>query len=376
MQHRIDTVKKNIKNRLINSKTIVISLMGLVLLMGFNNCAKVSSTAVTDISSSSSSSPLSSVAGENLVEKTTSSVISPNYGRVDIVLVVDDSKSMQQDSLNLASRLSGFVADLEASQIDWQMCLITTNLNLDKGNPMNWVGNPNNDKQIINKGIAGLASIFTNTVSSIQFGRSYSGDERGIAALYRNIEKMNEHNCYRKGAGLATIIISDEDERSFGGNSVIANGSSTFLPLEAIDQPDNLLTLAKSVLGSNDHLLKIVSNSIILRSGDSACSKIQNAQGSPAFPGTKYEELSIKTSGNIGSICTNDFTTTLKDIAGQIKKSLVSVALECPPVKGIVDVQFNPNPGIKYHIENQSLIIDSEVNLSTNIVVRYKCEKQ
>jgi hypothetical protein len=343
-------------------------IMGLILMTSFNNCAKVTATVAEQAST---------VVGQDnkdkvIVDKSTSSVVRPSDGRVDITLVIDDSGSMRTDSLNLASKLDGFVNELEASAIDWQMCLTTTNLVDENGRALNWTGNMGATPQILKKGTISLDTIFTNTISGLNFGGTNSGDERGIAAIYRHIEKKNQHNCYRQNAAVATIIISDEDVRSVGGNRDLSN--SQYKPLEAIDYPDNLLSYARDMLGSNAYPLRMVSNSVILKSGDAACQAIQNAQNNTVgFPGLKYEELSQKTNGKIGSICDPDYTAALKDFATQIKKSLVSVSLECAPINGQVSVVFTPNLPIQYHIENQSIIIDSEITQEVTVKADYKC---
>src|SRR5690606_3464453 len=63
-----------------------------------------------------------------------------------------------------------------------------------------------------------------------------SPDERGIYALNLAVER-NEKDFFRSGAHLAVIILSDEDERSFGGHGTQGQG----WPLEAKDLPETFV---------------------------------------------------------------------------------------------------------------------------------------
>lgn len=57
---------------------------------------------------------------------TTSHTVQSNQNKVDLLLIVDNSSSMNVDNLKLAERLNNFVTQLESSSIDWQMCLVVT----------------------------------------------------------------------------------------------------------------------------------------------------------------------------------------------------------------------------------------------------------
>jgi hypothetical protein len=358
------SLQNKTNRRFLSIQKLSVIIFGLFLLTQFNNCSKVSASAINE-----------NLASQGIVDngesKITTSIVKPDDGRVDIILVFDDSGSMRQDSLNLAAKLSGFVTELENSQIDWQMCVITTDLQGLNGNSINWVGNPDTiNRQILKKGVVDLDSIFTDTVTEI-FKVSGSGDERGIAALLRHLEKRNQNNCYREGAALSTIVISDEDERSVGGNQALNPGQ--YRPLEEIDYAKNYFDTAKLSLGSNGNSLRMIANSVVIKSGDAQCLSIQAGQpSSVGFYGLMYEALSNLTNGKIGDICAADYTATLKDFADQIKKSLISVSLDCIP-SGTPQVSFTPNPGIQYHLENQSLILDTVISQNISVQVNYQC---
>ena len=57
---------------------------------------------------------------------TSTEVVAYGNKQVDFLLVLDDSNSMFPELAKLAARMSTFVNSLDASNIDWQMCITTT----------------------------------------------------------------------------------------------------------------------------------------------------------------------------------------------------------------------------------------------------------
>jgi hypothetical protein len=67
-------------------------------------------------------------------------------------------------------------------------------------------------------GAADPYSIFTSTIAAIGAGWAGTDDERAIRAAWQHVDYAEYNNCYRPDASIAMIAISDEDERSIGGN--------------------------------------------------------------------------------------------------------------------------------------------------------------
>jgi len=138
---------------------------------------------------------------------------------------------MLPDLKKLAASLGNFVKDLDSSNIDWQMCMTTTSptsLNgvAKWGQSFTWVGavsDKGTSTTLLKKALANLDSIFINTVNSLKIGLPGSGDERGIKSAlqhfqYGSLNLVNNNGCYRNGAAISVIIVSNEDERSVGGD--------------------------------------------------------------------------------------------------------------------------------------------------------------
>jgi hypothetical protein len=307
----------------------------------------------------------------------TTYTVTSNQNKVDIVLIVDNSSSMTQDNLKLADRLTNFVSQLESSAIDWQMCLTVTTYVPNNGTnywgmSINWADYAGTQKWLLKKGTSNLPTIFKNTLlNNIATGSVNTNDERAIKAAYWHVGYKNYNNCYRSGAALAYIIISDEDERSIGGVEASKYYSDEFKALEQDDLPSSLVDKVKSTLGSD---VRFRANSIVVKSNDTTCLQTQDDQGTKAHYGTKYEDLSNITGGGIGSICDNDYTSNLNYFNDVINDSLESMPLECNPIDNNVSVTITPaNASVASSVQGQSLIFNPSVPAGSTIVAKYKC---
>jgi hypothetical protein len=325
---------------------------------------------------------------------TYSEVVPTNPNKVDILLVIDDSGSMKPDQLKLASKLSSFANLLESQSVpmDWQMCVTVTRAQLISnsyywGASVNWVGyspTPGTPQYVLKKGTSNLNNIFYQTINAIGAGVPGSGDERGIKAAYHHFYNgepgvSGTSGCYRSGSAVSVIVISDEDERSVGGDCSrikrnMNEDPATCFPLEAADMPANLLTQAKSTFGTN---VRFTFNSIVV--ADSACEKVQDEtldeQGlrSPSHMGYKYIETSNLTNGGIGSICADDFSTNLNLFKDKIVNSVSSLTLECAPVAGTLVVAIDGVTTTAYTLTGANLKFNSAVVEGKRVTMTYKC---
>lgn len=325
---------------------------------------------------------------------TYSQVVPANPNKVDILLVIDDSGSMKSDQLKLASKLSGFANLLESQSVpmDWQMCVTVTRSQLISGSyywgaSVNWQGYTpaaGTPQYVLKKGTSNLNNIFTQTINAIGAGVSGSGDERGIKAAYHHFYNgepgvSGTSGCYRSGAAVAVIVISDEDERSVGGDCTRIKTNMNEDPasckaLETTDQPSTLLSQAKSIFGTN---VRFTFNSIIV--ADATCEKTQDEtpdelnQRSPSHQGFKYKEISNLTNGGVGSICENDFSTNLNVFKDKILNSVSSLTLECAPISGSLTVAIDGVNTTAYTLTGANLKFNNAVVEGKRVTMTYKC---
>jgi len=253
---------------------------------------------------------------------TQTATVTPALNAVDVILVVDDSGSMKADQAKLASRMAGLLTDLDALNIDYQVCLTTTDISYYKGSPIKWKGP---ETYIMNKNTPNKNQVFINTIDSL--GAEWSSDEQGIKATYLMIKDFRASGCLRNDSTLTTILISDENERSVGGNA--SWSSAQYQPLTSENYPDTLINYVKTVFGAAK---KFIWNSIIVKPGDTVCEAQQDAQTSPSFFGTLYAELSNKTGGHVGSICDTDYANNLQYIKQRTVNSMPGLTMECTPI--------------------------------------------
>jgi hypothetical protein len=314
---------------------------------------------------------------------TTTKLVTTQDNQLDVQLVVDDSKSMLGDNQKLAMRLQGFVNDLKAAGFDWQMCVTVTRAQqltaadptLYWGASRYWSGLNGAKPWILTPAAPNTYQIFQDTINQIGAGWAGTDDERGIKAawwhLWNGDVRYNDASgCYRKDAGLATILISDEDERSVGGDQSQEYYAGEYKALEADDAPQAYINLVKEVFGPTK---RFAVNSIIVRPGDSACMAQQDTEGSKSHFGTKYNELALSSGGTVGSICDADYSNQLKYFKDQIVRVLGSLPLECAPINGQVTVTIDPAFTTTTRVEGMTLFFDPKVPAGSNIKAVYQC---
>ncbi len=304
-------------------------------------------------------------------------MVNASNNKVDLLMVFDDSNSMAPDNAKLAQKMQSFVSDLTNSGIDWQMCATVTRAQDVNGNgtlywgaSRNWVGYVGSPAWILKAGATDPYAIFTNTVSAIGAGWAGTDDERGIKAAWWSAEYAQYNSCYRNDASLSVIMISDEDERSVGGDANQVYYTGELKELETDDLPQSYVNKIKQKFGTDK---KFTFNSIIVKPGDTACMATQDADGSKSHYGYKYAELSQLTNGGTASICATDFSQGLYYFKDRIVNSLASIPLECTPV-GDINVTITPALGsVTTQLQNNSLTFNPAVPVGRTIKLEYKC---
>ncbi|WP_413586581.1 hypothetical protein [Bdellovibrio sp. HCB274] len=308
-----------------------------------------------------------------------SQVVGYGNKQVDFLIVFDDSNSMLPDLKKLAAGLGDFVGSLESSGIDWQMCMTTTRaMNSVWGFSADWVGyspTSGTPAYLLKKGTPNLTNIFENTVNTMAIGGSGSADERGLKATYNHFALAGSNGCYRSGAALSVIIVSNEDERSVGGDpsKVKANDAvGSLIPLEAEDMPENVVAMAKQKFGSD---VRFTFNSIIVKPGDKSCEAMQDAaSASPSHEGVYYEKLSVLTDGGVGSICDSSFANNLNTFRDKIVNSMTHMTLQCVPAAGTVQIKINGANFTKFTVAGQVLKFNSPLVEGTKIDLAFDCQ--
>ncbi|MCB9026456.1 MAG: VWA domain-containing protein [Bdellovibrionaceae bacterium] len=277
----------------------------------FNN---VATRSLNDNNHPNIDNPISEL---SLVHHTVKLSKQENIESIDILLIIDNSGSMETEHRNLSDRFSTLIDSIQ--NLDWRICITTTDYQNDDGRLYSF----SDGKKWINVGDPRAEEKFLQVISDISNQtQAGSGDERGIYAINRALQK-NE-GCFRNGANLSTIVLSDENE------------ASNLEDLVNLDFPE----VALNTLGQlyPEKLAKYTHHSLVIKSDDYDCldqqaQQLFNGKNVKAYFGTFYEELSEKTGGLVGSVCSQDYGSQLKLIGTIITaNTLGKVQLQCVPM--------------------------------------------
>lgn len=321
-------------------------------------------------------------------------------GKVDILIVNDNSASMSFEQARLAPRFQNFITELDNQKIDYRIAMTTTDVSGSKGGALiyfkegtpfitpnhsdrfslfnstiqrpetlscekfiaNWIRNNNGS----------LSSIESSAYSQAYAQNCPSGDERGIYAA-NLVVKNNPSSFIRGDAHLAVIFLSDEDERS---GLYTSNGYT----LDQMDQPSYLINNVKSSLGS-DKFSSLSVHAIVVK--DNACLAQQNNQTLDNYSpttglvkgsvGKAYLEFTNAGWGMAADICSSDYTSQLGQIRSKISDRIKDIVLNCSnPIDLIVTVSGSP---VGHYVEGKTLKFNQYLSPGTSVSLSYKCEK-
>jgi len=257
------------------------------------------------------------------VDATQIDVLQQVPGIVDILWIVDDSGSMQSKRDRLVGNFQRFLDKLEELQVDWQMGVTTTNM-ADGGKlRATMMG-----KTILKKGDTDAQMNFqeltTFPMSRARWEQGLRMGQFGVSSPNTDVGGPND-GLLRSKAALALIVVSDEDDSSFGN-------------------PDYYSRAFHASKGRGNEAL--VSYSAIVGTTPNGCVSPgdENLYGAEAQPAFRYSQVATKTGGVVGSICDLSFEATLVQIAEALNTLHRVFPLTLVPVAGTISVTVNGAP--------------------------------
>ena len=304
----------------------------------------------------------------NIVEITT------QLGRVDVLFVVDYSKSMEKELRSIGDQFTSFLDDIR--QTDYQIAIITTDVAADRGqflsfsNGRSFLSNPNKDKNVHQSNVGLFQEAITRPI------QESAGDERGIYALNLALDNSLHSSFFRPHSLLLIIIVSDEDERSYGGRAPTGHFDmhQRVKPLELYDYPE---TFFQKV--SHQHKFSIVAvHSIIVKPGDTRCERENGG-----IPGRIYQSASLPddkiisrygniNKGHVGSICSSNYSSQLGPIAYGLDQ-VPPVPLPCFPVANSVSLKINGEK-INIRVEGRKMIVEDKIPFGSRAKIDFRCQ--
>ncbi len=330
-------------------------------------------------------------------------------GLVDILIVDDNSASMSFEQTQLATRLSGFIQNLENQKADYRIAITTTDIS-SGNNPARAINQngalqdgrliafPNGayfltsasgtlaqkddwfKKTLQRKETLDCETFIRNNYGKSGYDSAYDancpyGDERGIYAANLTV-KNNPNSFIRPNAHLAIIILSDEDVRSqlYWYNQQ-SPGSYPGYDLESFDQPQTLLNNVLATYGGGKALSV---HSIITTT--QACKTIQDNQlvvnGTAVVSGSFgliYNQASQLTHGIVGDICASDYTSQLGQISTNILSRINSATLACNNPSDLT-VNIVGQPGVTYSVSDREVKFSEQLSPGTTVRLQYTCK--
>lgn len=214
--------------------------------------------------------------------------------KIDILWVVDNSGSMQDEQNSLAFNFESFINDFIQKDVDFKMAVTTTDTSW--GHKGELIGNLTDLTSVA--AASDINGFLNNFKETIKVGINGSGYEKGLLASKSFIN--NKNSWLREDAMLAIVYLSDEEDQSSGSVS---------------DYVTHLKTLK-----SNEGMIKLYS---IINTGESSLPYYETI-------GSRYMEASKETGGFHSNI-KNDFHETLQAMGTKIVTLLDSFPLSKTP---------------------------------------------
>jgi len=257
---------------------------------------------------------------------------------IDILWVVDDSCSMEEEQQTLASGFATFITAMEETGTDFHIGVTTTDI--DNARAGELIGSPpfltpDDDYR----------ALFPENA---MVGITGSDKEKGLqAAVYATSPALADVNggFIRESALLMVIAVTDEEDCSDHGALDGETAKACYRQPERLAPVDDFVTGLQNLKTSPD-MLQI--NGII---GNTGCDI--------AWPGYRYVEAAKQTAGVIGSICEDDWSHLLSSLgdnaSGLRSKFVLSHAAASGTLEVFVDdVQVDESPVSGWTYEPQT----------------------
>ncbi len=278
------------------------------------------SITATDIHGHSNSKSISWTV-VNKAKLLTQTVLIKDDRKVDVLIVIDNSGSMEYEQRSMGNRVKNMLSVLRG--LDYRIAVTTTDPGATRtSNGIKYYGDGDLIPISGQTGKLWIDSLMDESVAqqslsqTLQRPETGSGSEQAIRATYRFIERATTPSSssistfFREGANFATLVISDEDES--------ANTEK--------NDPEKLLQLIASKFSGQ----KAFSwHSIITKPGDLSC---KNTHG--ATYGERYKKITNLTGGILGSVCEADYATQVSGVATEIRNLIKNITLSCEPLSG------------------------------------------
>jgi hypothetical protein len=235
---------------------------------------------------------------------------------IDILLVVDNSGSMQPYQTQLGANFEAFISWFTEGNVDYQIAVTTT----DDGN------NPQVPNAARGRFVGPIITSDMDPVAAdnlfgteVNVGTSGTGVEVGLKTAYlaltdedRNGDQISEF--LRSDAELSIVFVSDEEDSS---------------PWPVNDYINAFFELK----GHRDR--GVFNASALTVTDETECTESERAASSP---GTRYVDVASQTHGLIGNLCDSDFSHIVSELSLATSRMTDTYILESEPDASTIQV--------------------------------------
>jgi len=223
---------------------------------------------------------------------------------VDILFVVRDSSTMADEQAALVAMAPGFIAGLDATDLDYRIGVTTTGRTFaaDLATPFGTehVGQQGANGMLVNPCATSHpwieAAEGSTLACAVNVGTAGPLYEMPLGAIRDAFTEPKNPGFHRPGAVVGMIVVSDGDDCSYE-HSVSLDGTQT-LCVSLVEPVATYVSFVTQLPGATV---------VIANPGPTAC---QSALG-PADPASRLVAFASGTGGAVSSICDGDLTTGL-----------------------------------------------------------------
>lgn len=256
---------------------------------------------------------------------------------IDILIVIDNSYSMEEEQANLADKLSVLLSDL--NEVDWQINVITTD-NTCKRLP----------ELPLKPDSQNMAQLFQTAVRA---GINGSASEVALKNVVDHLKPTctSDAPWVRPNTDLAVLIVSDEDEDSY---SKYYRKSDLFV---------QDMQAKGYIPGENFKVYGLIGHP------DSPCPDV-------AASAQTYADVVQRTDGLWGSICAGDYSETLAAISRDMRSNLkVEFPLRFAPILSTIKMDLNGAAYIgDWTLVGQSIVLADKLPENSTLTIQYQVE--
>jgi len=257
--------------------------------------------------------------------------------QVDVLWVIDNSRSMAEEQASVAASTQAFVTNLEASGMDFHLGVITTDMDASNEYAGVLLGNP----PVLDASVANYVSLFQQRVQVSTGGSDQEkGLEAAITALTPPLTDSRNVGFLRPDAMLNIIFLSDENDCSdFGALGADASGEQCYTESEKLEPVSDLVARLRDAKLDPS---RINVSGIIGPPQVDACAD--------TVPGHRYEVAIAAFAGISADICTPAYDSIMEDLGLIATGIWDTFALSYVPDPDTMEVAILPADGPEYPV--------------------------